>query len=72
MVHPRWRSRVREAPGQALRDCEPALDLGQHQYARVRGQAAAVEGSMYRLAGDRRREDGPLVSFHDALQDGLG
>jgi hypothetical protein len=42
-----------EAARQALRDPEPALDRGQHQHVRVRGQATAVEGDPNRLAGDR-------------------
>ena len=57
-MHPLRRPRVLDAARQALGDAEPALDLGQHQHAGIRGQATAVEGGMHRLAGDRRREGG--------------
>jgi hypothetical protein len=70
VAHPPRRPRVREAARQALGDLEPALDLGQHQHPGVGGQAPAVEGCMQRLAGDRRREGGPLVPFHGALHGG--
>ena len=53
VVDPLRRPRVREAARQALGDPEPALDVRQHQHARVRGQPAAVEGDPHRLAGDR-------------------
>ena len=44
--------RVLEAAGQALGDPEPALDLGQHQNAAVRGQPAGVERDLHGLAGN--------------------
>jgi hypothetical protein len=51
VVDPPRRPRVRQAAGQALGDAEPALDLGQHEHAGIRGQATAVEGGAHRLAG---------------------
>ena len=42
-----------QAPGQALRNAEPALDLAQHQYARVRRQRATVETGLHRTARNR-------------------
>jgi hypothetical protein len=57
---------------QALGNPEPALDLGQHEHARARGQPTAVEGCAHRLAGDRWREGAPLVPFHGALHGGSG
>ena len=49
-------ARVRAGPrcsGQPLGDAEPPLDLRQHQHPGIRGQPAAVESDMHRLAGDR-------------------
>ena len=51
--HPLGRPRVLDAARQPLGDAEPALDLGQHQHPGVRGQPAAVEGDVHRLAADR-------------------
>jgi len=45
-------ARILEATRQTIGDAEPALDLGQHQNAGVRGQPAAIEGDMHRLAAD--------------------
>ncbi len=51
--HPLGRARVRDAIRQALGDPEPLLDRRQQQYPGVRGQPAAVESDMRRLARDR-------------------
>ena len=53
VMDPLRRPRVLDAARQPLGEAEPALDLGQHQHARVRGQPAAVEGDVHRLAADR-------------------
>jgi hypothetical protein len=71
-MHPLRRPRVLDAARQALGDGEPTLDLGQHEHARVRGQATAVEREGDRLAGSQRREGAPFVPFHDALHGGSG
>jgi len=42
-----------QAPGQALRHPEPALDLAQHQHARVRRQRTAVKTGLHRAASNR-------------------
>jgi hypothetical protein len=72
-----WRTRsgargVWEATRQALGDAEPALDLGQHQNTGVGGQPSAIEGDAHRLAANRRRQGGALVSFHRTLRGGPG
>jgi hypothetical protein len=53
MPYPLGRPRVVEAARQALGQAEPPLDLRQHQQPGIRGQAAAVEGDVNRLATDR-------------------
>src|SRR5712691_1170005 len=53
VAHPFRRSWVLDAIGQALGDPEPLLDRRQQQYPGVRGQPAAVESDMHRLARDR-------------------
>ena len=53
MAHPLRRPRILDAARQALGQAEPPLDLRQHQHPGIRGQPAAVEGDMYRLAADR-------------------
>ena len=52
VLDPLRRPRVLDAARQTLGDPEPTLDLGQHQHAAVRGQPAAVERDLHRLAGD--------------------
>ena len=51
--HPFRRARVLDAIGQSLGYSEPLLDRRQKQYSSVRGQPAAIEGDMHRLAADR-------------------
>ena len=46
-------ARVLDAACQPVGDAELALDLGEHQHARVRGQPAAIERDVHRLAADR-------------------
>jgi hypothetical protein len=46
-------ARVGEAARQALREPEPTLDLGQERHPGIRGQPAAVEGDVDRLAANR-------------------
>jgi hypothetical protein len=60
MPHPLGRPWILEAAGQALGDPQLALDLGEHQHARVRGQTATVEGDTHRLpeTGDRSGKGG--------------
>ena len=53
MPHPFRRSWVFDAIGQPLGDPKPLLDRRQQQYPGVRGQPAAVESDMHRLARDR-------------------
>ena len=53
VADPLGRARVLDAARQPLGEAEPPLDLGQHQHPGVRGQPAAVEGDVHRLAADR-------------------
>ena len=53
MPHPFRLARVLDAIGQAFGDPQPLLDRRQQQYPGVRGQPAAVEPDMHRLARDR-------------------
>jgi hypothetical protein len=51
--HPFRIARILNAGGQAFGNPKPLLDRRQQQYPGVRGQPAAVEGDMHRLARDR-------------------
>jgi hypothetical protein len=53
VADPLGRPRVLDAARQALGQAEPPLDLRQHQHPGIRGQPAAVEGQVHRLAADR-------------------
>jgi hypothetical protein len=53
MGHPPRVAGTLDAAREAIGDAEPALDLRQHQHPGIRGQPAAVERDMYRLAADR-------------------
>src|SRR6266702_2889040 len=53
MAHPFRRAWVLDAIGQALGDPQPLLKRRQQQDPGVRGQSAAVEAQVYRLARDR-------------------
>jgi hypothetical protein len=53
MAHPLRRPRVLDAARQPLGQAELAPDPRQQQHAGVRGQPAAVEGNVNRLATDR-------------------
>ena len=53
MPHPLGRPWIGNAAGQPLGDPEPSLDLGQHQHTPIRGQPAAIEGEVNRLARNR-------------------
>jgi hypothetical protein len=52
VAHPLGCARILDAARQPIGETEPALDLGEHQDARVRRHPAAVEGDVDRLAGD--------------------
>jgi hypothetical protein len=53
VTHPRRITRVGKAACQSLGNPEPTFDLRQHQDAGIGRQAAAIEGDVHRLAGDR-------------------
>ncbi len=46
-------ARILDAARQTLADAKPPSDLGQQQDAGVRGEAAAIEGGVNRLTGNR-------------------
>jgi hypothetical protein len=53
MTRPLGVPRVGNAARQALGKAEPALDLRQQQNTAIRGQPAAIERDVHRLAFDR-------------------
>ena len=51
--HPFRVARIFDAGGEACGNLEPLFDRRQQQYPGIRGQTAAVEGDLHRLAADR-------------------
>jgi hypothetical protein len=69
MHYPIRIARVLDTRRQTFRDFEPLLDRRQQQYAAARGQPAAVEPDMYRLARDwRQTRQNPRTFLHSGRE----